>query len=95
VRSHGLLLLQSSISTQSSLSTILAGADAGESSPDMMLETRALNLRSRIQEDWDARAAWAEDLEEITRDVGLFVGSETPVRAMVVPTPSTMTEVPR
>ena len=75
---HSNRLLQSSISTQSSLSTILAGADEGESSPDMMLETRALNLRSRIHEDWDARAVWAENLEEITRDVeGLFVGSET------------------
>ena len=75
-------LLQSSISTQTSLSTILAGGDTAGSSRETMLEARAMNLRSRIQDDCDARAGWADDLEEITRDVeGLFG-----------PTPSTMTE---
>ncbi|KAH9482333.1 hypothetical protein JR316_0004431 [Psilocybe cubensis] len=63
-------LLQSSISTKSSLSTIL-GADT---SGDGALEARALGLSHRIRETWDARAAWADDLEEISRNVeGLFI----------------------
>jgi len=87
-------LLQSSMSTQTSLSTIFAGGDAEGSARETMLETRAMNLRSRIQDDWDARAAWADDLEEITRDVeGLYSG--TAMTASAVPTPSTMTEAGR
>ena len=63
-------LLQSSISTQTSLSAVLAG----ESPPrQTTLETHAANLSSRIRDGWDMRAAWADDLEEITKDVeGLF-----------------------
>jgi hypothetical protein len=62
-------LLQSSISTQTSLSTILAPDTPGDSS----LEAHAIGLSSRIRDTWDARETWADDLEEITRNVeGLF-----------------------
>ncbi|KAF9057799.1 hypothetical protein BJ165DRAFT_77682 [Panaeolus papilionaceus] len=62
-------LLQSSISTQTSLTAILATDYPAEST----LEIRARNLSSRINNDWETRAAWADDLEEITKDVeGLF-----------------------
>ena len=86
-------LLQSSISTQTSLSTILAGGDTAGSNRETMLEASAMNLRSRIQDEWDARAAWADDLEEITRDVeGLFGGAGPATIPSALPTPSTMTE---
>jgi len=63
-------LLQSSISTQSSLSTILAS----DSRADNFLEARAVGLSSRIRDTWGAKATWANDLEEISRDVeGLFM----------------------
>ncbi|KAF9478388.1 hypothetical protein BDN70DRAFT_906753 [Pholiota conissans] len=59
-------LLQSSMSTQSSLSTLLAA----DSPSDTALEARARGLSTRLR---DGRAAWADDLEAITRDVeGLF-----------------------
>ncbi|PPQ63144.1 hypothetical protein CVT24_005785 [Panaeolus cyanescens] len=68
-------LLQSSISTQTSLSAILAS----DYPADSTLEVRARNLSSRINSDWEARAAWADDLEEITRDVeGLFWTDDQP-----------------
>ena len=64
-------LLQSSISTQTSLSAILAG---GSGSPqESTLEAHAVNLNTRIRDTVDARVVWADNLEEITRDVeGLF-----------------------
>lgn len=62
-------LLQSSISTQTSLSTVLALDSPG----DLTLEARARNLSSRIKNNWDVQAVWADDLEEISRNVeGLF-----------------------
>ena len=62
-------LLQSSMSTQTSLSTILSPDTPGDSS----LEARAIGLSSRIRDTWDARETWADDLEEITRNVeGIF-----------------------
>ncbi|KIM46515.1 hypothetical protein M413DRAFT_441603 [Hebeloma cylindrosporum] len=68
-------LLQSSISTQTSLSTILAPDAPGDSS----LEARAIGLSSRIRDTWDARETWADDLEEITRNVeGLFGNDPDP-----------------
>ncbi|KAF9567423.1 hypothetical protein CPC08DRAFT_681314 [Agrocybe pediades] len=76
-------LLQSSISTQSSLSTILAS----DSRADSYLEARAVGLSSRIRDTWDAKVTWANDLEEISRDVeGLFLErsgnvSPTPISA--------------
>ena len=62
-------LLQSSISTQTSLSSVLAL----DSPPDSTLETRAHNLSSRIRDNWDVQASWADDLQEISKNVeGLF-----------------------
>lgn len=69
-------LLQSSISTQTSLSAILAG---GSGSPqESTLEAHAVNLNTRIRDTFDARAVWADNLEEITRDMeGLFGSNST------------------
>ena len=62
-------LLQSSISTQTSLSAVLAL----DSPADLTLEARARNLSSRIRNNWDVQESWADDLQEITKDVeGLF-----------------------
>ena len=62
-------LLQSSISTQNSLSSVLAL----DSPPDFTLETHAHNLSSRIRNNWDVQASWADDLQEISKSVeGLF-----------------------
>ncbi|RDB19931.1 hypothetical protein Hypma_012944 [Hypsizygus marmoreus] len=62
-------LLQSSISTQPTLSSILAS----DSRDDEMLETTARGLSARIHGSRDVHAAWADDLEEISRGVeGLF-----------------------
>ncbi len=62
-------LLQSSMATQTSLSTILAA----DSPADSALEARARGLSSRIRDTWDAQTTWADDLEELTRGVeGLF-----------------------
>ncbi|KAF8806264.1 hypothetical protein BYT27DRAFT_6646339 [Phlegmacium glaucopus] len=62
-------LLQSSISTQTSLSAVLALDSPG----DLTLETRARNLSSRIRNNWDVQASWVDDLEEISKNVeGLF-----------------------
>lgn len=62
-------LLQSSISTQTSLSTILAS----DSQADHTLEVRARGLSSRIKHNRDVHENWADDLDEISRGVeGLF-----------------------
>ncbi|KAF8165681.1 hypothetical protein B0H34DRAFT_690031 [Crassisporium funariophilum] len=62
-------LLQSSISTNSSLTAILAL----DSPADYTLEARARGLSSRMNDTWDIQATWADDLEEISRNVeGLF-----------------------
>ncbi|KAG6919742.1 hypothetical protein DXG01_001576 [Tephrocybe rancida] len=60
-------LLQSTMSTQTTLSTIFADSPADE-----VLESSARGLSMRIQ-GRDAHPKWADDLEEITRGVdGLF-----------------------
>ena len=62
-------LLQSSISTQTSLSSVLAL----DSPPDLSFEARAHSLSSRIRNNWDVQASWADDLQEISKNVeGLF-----------------------
>ncbi|KAG9218746.1 hypothetical protein CCMSSC00406_0001140 [Pleurotus cornucopiae] len=67
------VLLQSSISTQTSLSTILASPDTRHG--DRELEARALGLSSRIRGNKVVHRGWAEDLDEIGRDVeDLFEG---------------------
>jgi hypothetical protein len=62
-------LLQSSISTQTSLSSVLAS----DSPSDFTLEAHAHSLSSRIRNNWDLQASWADDLQEISKNVeGLF-----------------------
>jgi hypothetical protein len=62
-------LLQSSISTQTSLSSVLAL----DSPPDLTLEARTHSLSSRTRDNWDVQASWVDDLQEISKNVeGLF-----------------------
>ncbi|EPQ59045.1 hypothetical protein GLOTRDRAFT_113866, partial [Gloeophyllum trabeum ATCC 11539] len=61
-------LLQSSMSTQSSLSTLLAP----DSPADQSLQARARVLSSRIGQD--VHDVWMEDLEEITKGVDRLFG---------------------
>ena len=62
-------LLQSSISTQTSLSSVLAL----DSPLDLTLEARAHSLSSRIRNKWDVQESWVDDLQEISKNVeGLF-----------------------
>ena len=62
-------LLQSSISTQNSLSSVLAL----DSPTDLTLEARAHSLSSRLRDNWDVQASWADDLQEMSKNVeGLF-----------------------
>ncbi|EMD40539.1 hypothetical protein CERSUDRAFT_111139 [Gelatoporia subvermispora B] len=65
-------LLQSSMSTQTSLSALLASDNAA----DRSLEEQAQQLSSRIRSSHDLGHTWADDLEEITRDLGDLVGKE-------------------
>ena len=58
-------LLQSSISTRTSLSTVLAL----DSPSDFTLEDCAHNLSSRITNNGDVHASWADDLQEISKNV--------------------------
>ena len=62
-------LLQSSISTQTSLSSALAL----DSPSDLTLEAHAHSLSSKIRNNWNVQASWADDLQEISKNVeGLF-----------------------
>ncbi|KAF5363681.1 hypothetical protein D9756_000158 [Leucocoprinus leucothites] len=58
-------LLQSSMTTQTSLSTVFAC----DSPADTTLQTRAMNLSARIRGQWDNQPPWMDDLEEITKTV--------------------------
>ncbi|KIJ93579.1 hypothetical protein K443DRAFT_12775 [Laccaria amethystina LaAM-08-1] len=69
-------LLESSISTSTSLSAVLAD----DSRADSTLEARALNLSSRIRGNWDVQASWSGDLNEITRRVEVLFGDEDDAR---------------
>ncbi|KAI1796096.1 hypothetical protein LXA43DRAFT_988314 [Ganoderma leucocontextum] len=67
-------LLQSSISTQSSLSAVLAT----DAVTDRHLEERAQRLTSRIRSNRDQQRSWMDDLDEITRGVeGLVKGDSS------------------
>ena len=57
-------LLQSSMSTQTSLSAVLA-----DDTSDRHLEERAQKLSSRIRSGRDAQASWMVDLDEISQSV--------------------------
>ncbi|KAI0776164.1 hypothetical protein BD413DRAFT_469634 [Trametes elegans] len=66
-------LLQSSMSTQSSLSTVLTD----DSLADRSLERHAHRLTSRIHSNRDLHESWMDDLDEITRGVeGLVRGED-------------------
>ena len=69
-------LLESSISTSTSLSAVLADDSGAEST----LESHALNLSSRIRGNWDVQASWSGDLNEITRRVEVLFGDEDNAR---------------
>ncbi|KAI0832731.1 hypothetical protein BC628DRAFT_346901 [Trametes gibbosa] len=66
-------LLQSSMSTQSSLSAVLSD----DAITDRSLDERAQALTSRIQSDRDLHESWMDDLDKISRGVeGLVYGEE-------------------
>lgn len=69
-------LLQSSMSTQSSLSTVLAlGAGASHyTSSDRMLDNQARVLSARIRENEDVHERWREDLDGLAKEVVAFCG---------------------
>ncbi|KAG6861957.1 hypothetical protein C0995_009141 [Termitomyces sp. Mi166 len=81
-------LLQSSMSTQTALSTIFADSPA-----DDVLENSARGLSMRIEQRDYAQPKWADDLEEIRRGVdGLFadLGEEQAVSCSLPTASSTM-----
>ncbi|CCM01749.1 uncharacterized protein FIBRA_03815 [Fibroporia radiculosa] len=63
-------LLQSSMSTQSSLSAVLAS----DSMADRSLEARAQMLSTRITGNRDMQENWLDDLDEISQNVQNLVG---------------------
>ena len=66
-------LLQSSISTQSSLSVVLAD----DAAVDRHLEERAQRLNSRIRSNRDQQRSWMDDLDQITRGVEGLVNGDS------------------
>ncbi|PIL37420.1 hypothetical protein GSI_01114 [Ganoderma sinense ZZ0214-1] len=66
-------LLQSSMSTQSSLSAVLAD----DALVDRHLEQRAQRLNSRIRSNRDQQRSWMDDLDEITRGVEGLVNGDS------------------
>lgn len=68
-------LLQSSMSTQTSLSTLLSPA---ETEPDRTLEVRARNLSTRIRVNSGLHATWMDHLEEISQDVDKLLDDSVP-----------------
>lgn len=68
-------LLQSSMSTQTSLSTVLAS----DSMADITLEAQARNLSSRINVNDHLQDSWLENLDQISKGVeGLFSPTDGP-----------------
>ncbi|KIJ69928.1 hypothetical protein HYDPIDRAFT_35378 [Hydnomerulius pinastri MD-312] len=65
-------LLQSSMSTQSSLSALLSS----DSGPDRSLEVRARNLSTRIRVNSGVHETWMDHLEEISKGVDNLFGEE-------------------
>ncbi|KAH9943176.1 PLC-like phosphodiesterase [Epithele typhae] len=64
-------LLQSSMSTQTSLSAVLA-----DDSADRHLEERTQRLASKMKDDKDMQASWMDELDEISRRVEGLVESD-------------------
>ncbi|KAF5371345.1 hypothetical protein D9758_004180 [Tetrapyrgos nigripes] len=67
-------LLQSSMSTQNTLSNVFSAGSPSDST----LEVRARGLSSRITNDRDMHEVWADDLAEIGRDVERLFGDGSP-----------------
>lgn len=65
-------LMQSSISTQCSLSALLSS----EVGPDRSLEVRARNLSTRIRLNSGVHGTWMAHLEEISKDVDVLLDEE-------------------
>lgn len=68
-------LLQSSMSTQASLSTLLSPAEV---EPDRTLEVRARNLSTRIRVNSGLHATWMDHLEDISEDVDKLFDESVP-----------------
>ncbi|KAH9855046.1 hypothetical protein C2E23DRAFT_725568 [Lenzites betulinus] len=69
-------LLQSSMSTQSSLSAVLSD----DAITDRTLDERTQTLTSRMQSNRDLHESWMDDLDKISQGVdGLVLGEEDPV----------------
>ncbi|KZT05552.1 uncharacterized protein LAESUDRAFT_760108 [Laetiporus sulphureus 93-53] len=81
-------LLQSSMSTQSSLSAVLAS----DSMADRSLEARAQVLTSRIRGNRDLHETWLEDLDEISKSVDDLVGGAGEDSAKTVEGGNTMSK---
>lgn len=64
-------LLQSSMSTQSSLATVLGGSDSGA---DQLMESQARILTSRIRENRGVHAGWMDDLDDLAKGVENLYG---------------------
>lgn len=69
-------LLESSISTSTSLSAVLLADDDSRAADSTLEAARALNLSSRIRGHWDMQASWSGDLNEITRRVEVLFGDD-------------------
>ncbi|KAI0080866.1 hypothetical protein K474DRAFT_102636 [Panus rudis PR-1116 ss-1] len=86
-------LLQSSMSTQTSLSTVLAG----DTTTETLLDSHARNISSRLKVSDKLQDSWLDNLDEITRDVEGLLGSNShdSVNSSVsqsVPNPTTIHE---
>ncbi|TBU33038.1 hypothetical protein BD311DRAFT_749092 [Dichomitus squalens] len=80
-------LLQSSMSTQTSLSAVLAD----DSEADRHLEERAQLLTSHIRGNRDQQRSWMDDLDEITRGVeGLVNGDSSDEEGSQIPPQSSI-----
>jgi len=68
-------LLQSSISTQTSLSTLLSPV---ENEPDRTLEVRARNLSTRIRVNSGMHTTWMDHLDDISKGVDKLLEDDSP-----------------
>ncbi|KAG6336490.1 hypothetical protein ID866_2604 [Astraeus odoratus] len=68
-------LLQSSMSTQTSLSALLSPV---ETEPDRTLEVRARNLSTRIRVNSGVHATWIDHLDEISKGVDKLLENNSP-----------------
>ncbi|KAJ2931723.1 hypothetical protein H1R20_g5338, partial [Candolleomyces eurysporus] len=62
-------LLESSISTQNSMSSFLTSSDYYSTHAESALEARAIGLSSKLLRNWDVQESWAQELNRIKQDV--------------------------